>query len=373
MTQILDPEVKPSPGKEFVHKGKGCLAVIVALGVLVFGGYFVFDRAHEFISSFGEVPDYTGAGKAAVTVTVPDGASLDQIGGILVGADVIKSTKAWDAAVQSEARATSVQAGRYIMKTQMAAKDALALLINPGESRVKVQFTIKEGLRLTQQLDALVAGTKIPRAQYQAALKNTKSLGLPSYAGNNPEGVLFPDTYELTSEATATSTLQQMVKEYKSVAADVNLVGQAKKLHRSPEQVLVVASILEREIRNPDDGPKAARVIYDRLDKGMNLGLDSTVIYAGNLKTNTTTPQDRANPSPYNTYIHKGLPPGPISAPGKAALEAAANPASGKWLYFVTVNYDTGETKFADTPQEFEKYRQEFVAWCGANPGKCDS
>ena len=84
MTQILDPEVKPSPGKEFVHKGKGCLAVIVALGVLVFGGYFVFDRAHEFISSFGEVPDYTGSRQGAVTVTIPDGASLDQIGGILV-------------------------------------------------------------------------------------------------------------------------------------------------------------------------------------------------------------------------------------------------------------------------------------------------
>ncbi len=373
MTQILDPEVKPSPGKEFVHKGKGCLAVVVALGVLVFGGYFVFDRAHDFLTSFGEVPDYTGAGKAAVTVTVPDGASLDQIGGILVDADVIKSTKAWDAAVGSEERATSVQAGRYIMKTQMAAKDALALLINPGESRVRVQFTIKEGLRLSQQVDALVSQTKIPKAQFQAALKKPKDLGLPSYVKNNPEGVLFPETYELTAEATATSTLQQMIRQYKSVADDVDLEAQAKKLKRSPYQVLIVASIIEREVRNPDDGPKVARVLYNRLDKGMKLGLDSTVIYAGNLKTNTTTPADRANPSKYNTYAHKGLPPGPISAPGKAALEAAANPADGKWLYFVTVNFDTGETKFAETEAQFEQIRQEWVSWCTAHPGKCDS
>jgi UPF0755 protein len=373
VTQMLDPEVKPSPAKEVVHKGKGCLAVIVALGVLVFGGYFVFDRAHEFLSTFGEVPDYTGAGKASVTVTIPEGASLDQIGGVLVAADVIKSTKAWDAAVSSEERATSVQAGRYIMKTQIPASDALALLINPGESRVRVQFTIKEGLRLSQQVDALAAGTKIPKAQFQAALKRPKTLGLPRYVKNNPEGVLFPETYELTAEATATSTLQQMVRQYKTVAADVDLERRAKAMKRNPYDVLIVASIIEREVRNPDDGPKVARVLYNRLDKGMKLGLDSTVIYAGNLKTNTTTPEDRANPSPYNTYLHKGLPPGPISAPGKAALEAAANPADGKWLYFVTVNFDTGETKFAETEAEFTKIQQEFQAYCNANPGKCDS
>jgi UPF0755 protein len=370
---MLDPEVKPSPAREFMHKGKGCLAVIVALGILVFGGYFVYDRAHDFLSTFGQVPDYTGSGKSSVTVTVPEGASLDQIGAILVDADVIKSTKAWDEAVRSEERATSVQAGRYLMKTQIPAKDALALLINPGESRVRVQFTIKEGLRLSQQVDALAAGTKIPKAQFQAALKKPKNLGLPRYVKNNPEGVLFPETYELTAEATAKSTLQQMVRQYKTVTGDIGLEQRAKALKRSPYEVLIVASIIEREVRNPDDGPKVARVLYNRLDKGMKLGLDSTVIYAGNLKTNTTTPQDRAIDSPYNTYKHKGLPPGPISAPGKAALEAAANPADGKWLYFVTVNFDTGETKFAETPQEFEKYRQEFVAYCQANPGKCDS
>jgi peptidoglycan lytic transglycosylase G len=373
VTQMLDPEVKPSPAREFVHKGKGCLAVVVAFGVLVFGGYFVYDRAHQFLSSFGEVPDYTGAGKAAVTITVPEGASLDQIGGILVDADVIKSTKAWDEAVRSEVRATSVQAGRYIMRTQMSAQDALALLINPGESRVRVQFTIKEGLRLTQQVDELAAETKIPKKDFQAALKKPKDLGLPRYVKNNPEGVLFPETYELTSEATAKSTLQQMVRQYKTVTSEIDLERQAKKLGRSPYDVLIVASIIEREVRNPADGPKVARVIYNRLDKGMKLGLDSTVIYAENLKTNTTTAKDRASDSPYNTYQHKGLPPGPISAPGKAALEAAANPADGKWLYFVTVNFDTGETKFAETETQFEKIRQEFVAYCRSNPGKCDS
>ena len=114
-------------------------------------------------------------------------------------------------------------------------------------------------------------------------------------------------------------------------------------------------------------------MLYNRLDKGMKLGLDSTVIYAENLRTNTTTAEGPGEQVEVQHLPHKGLPPGPISAPGKAALEAAANPADGKWLYFITVNFDTGETKFAETEAEFEKIRQEFVAWCKANPGKCDS
>ena len=95
----------------------------------------------------------------------------------LVDADVVKSAKAWNEAVDAEERATSVQAGRYLMKTQMKATDALRLLINPGGSRVRLQFTIPEGLRLTAQVDALVKGTKIKKSAYEAALKKPKRLG----------------------------------------------------------------------------------------------------------------------------------------------------------------------------------------------------
>ena len=370
---MLDPGVKPSPAKEVVHKGKGCLAVIVAAAILLFGGYFLWDKASSFVSTFGQVPDYAGPGKANIIVTIPDGATLDDIGGILVSDHVIKSTKAWDQAVRSEERATSVQAGRYIMKIEMKAIDALRLLINPGESRVRAQFTIPEGLRLSAQLTALAKGTKISRQAYVDALRKPKNLGLPAYAKNRPEGFLFPDTYELTAQSTATSTMRQMVTQYKSVTKDIALEAMAKKLKRSPYEVLIVASIIEREVNQDQYRAKVARVLYNRIDKGQKLQLDSTVIYAGNLTTNTTTPKDRANPSPYNTYVHKGLPPGPISAPGRAALQAAANPDKGKWLFFTTVNFDTGETKFADNAADFAKIQAEFQQWCIAHPGRCDS
>ena len=373
MTSMLDPEVKPSPAREIAHQGKGCLAVLLSLAVLVVGGYLVYDRASGLLAGFGEVPDYPGPGKGSVTITVPEGAALDDIGGILVDNKVVKSTAAWSEAVRSEERATSVQAGRYIMQTEMRAIDALSLLINPGESRVRAQFTVPEGLRLTAQVDALVKGTKIKKSAFEKALDKPETLGLPAYAKNRPEGFLFPDTYELTAQATATSTLRQMVAQYNAVAAEIGLEAQAKRLRMSPYEVVIVASIIEREVNQEADRAKVARVIYNRLAKDEPLGMDSTVIYAEKLKTNTTTPKDRRSRSKYNTYRYAGLPPGPISAPGRAALEAAANPAAGKWMYFVTVNFDTGETKFAETAAEHQRNVAEFQAWCRANQGRCDS
>lgn len=373
MTSMLDPELKPSPAREVVHKGKGCLAVLVAIAVLVFGGYFVWDRANGFLAGWGETPDYPGPGKGQVTVTIPDGATVSEIGSVLVDAKVVQSEQAWSEAIRTEERATSIQPGRYVMQTEMRAIDALTLLINPGQSRIRAQFTVPEGLRLSAQVDVLVKGTKIKASAYEKALDSPKKLGLPAYAKNNPEGFLFPDTYELVGDPTATSVLKQMTSRFNDVAEEIDLEADAKKLKVSPRDVVIVASILEKEVRGEGDRAKAARVIYNRLEKGEPLGLDSTVIYAENLKTNTTTAKDRQSTSKYNTYKYPGLPPGPIAAPGKAALEAAAAPADGDWMYWVTVNYDTGETKFAKTLAEHNKYVKEFQAWCQAKKGRCDS
>ena len=201
MTSMLDPDLKPSPAREIVHKGKGCLAVLVAAAVLVFGGYLVYDRVGGLLDGWGEVADYPGPGKGTITVTVPEGATVSQIGDVLVENKVVQSEEAWNEAVASEERSTSIQPGRYVMQTEMRAIDALTLLINPGESRVRAQFTVQEGLRLSAQVNALVKGTKIKKSAYEKALDKPKTLGLPAYAKNRPEGFLFPDTYELTAQA----------------------------------------------------------------------------------------------------------------------------------------------------------------------------
>lgn len=368
---MLDPEHKPSAGREVAHRVKGYLAVLLAAVVLVGGAYFVWDKTTNFITTFGEIPDYPGPGGEAVTVTLSEGSSLDQIGGDLKEADVIKSVEAWGKAVDSEPAASKIQAGKYRMRKQMKAIDAMSLLVNPGNSRVRAQFQVKEGLRLSEQIDALAKSTKIDKKDFQSALKKPKDLGLPKYAKDNPEGVLFPETYELVENASAKSVLKQMAAQYTRVTNGLDLTARAKAIGRDPYEVLIVASILDKEVRRAEDRPKAARVIYNRLEKNWALGLDSTVLYAVNSKSAVTTPEQRESKSPYNTYKKKGLPPGPISAPGKAAIEAALNPADGPWMYFVTINLESGETKFVTTKAEFDQIVAEFRAWCQANPGTC--
>lgn len=368
---MIDPERKPHPAREATHRTKGCLAVILALAVLLGGGWFVADRVSGFMSGLGVVADYEGEGKEDVVVTIPEGTAVGEIGAILVEEDVVKSEKAFTDAANKNPDSTGIQAGSYQMKTQLPAERALEILLDPA-SQVRDRVTVREGLRLSLQVEALVKGTDFSVAQYERALKSPENLGLPKYAKNKPEGFLFPETYEVNPESTPTSIMKTMAGQYNTVAKDINFEARAKQLGLSPYQAAVVASIIEAEVNKAEYRPMVARVILNRLDKGMKLQMDSTVHYAvGKNGGVTTTDADRANKSPYNTYQHKGLPPGPINAPGKAALEAAVNPSKGNWLYFVTVNLDTGETKFTDDPEEHERNRQEFQQWCQDNQGRC--
>ena len=134
--------------------------------------------------------------------------------------------------------------------------------------------------------------------------------------------------------------------------------------------VVTIASLVEGEARTEADRSKVARVIENRLTAKMSLGMDSTVNYIFK-KRGVPTQQMLESDNPYNTRRFTGLPPGPISNPGESALEAAAKPVPGNWLYFVTVNLSTGETKFAATYEEHQRYVEQFQQWCSANKGKC--
>lgn len=372
MTHLLDqpPERR---SKTAVKRGKSCLAVLVALAVILGGGLFVWQKLSVFAEEKLATPDYTDArGTKDIHFTVPEGASLTTIGIDLQKADVIKSTKAFQKAIEKYDGNPTVQAGTYQMRTQVPAVSALNRLTHPEKYLIHNTIQVLEGLRLSDQIAVLAKETKISSKQYNAALKKPQQLGLPSWAGNKPEGFLFPDTYELNDHATATSILKQMTGRFNSVADSIDLTSRAKAMHVSPYQVVIVASIIEKEVRRPADRPKAARVIYNRLAHKMPLQMDSTVHYAVHKSDKvTTTDADRANPSAYNTYKHVGLPPGPIAAPGKASLQAAANPTPGNWMFFVTVNPDTGETKFASTLAEHDSYVRQFHKWCSSHPGRC--
>jgi UPF0755 protein len=347
------------------RRALGCLAVLLAFAVLAGGGFLAYSYGLNALKDKLSPPaDYQGTGSGRVLVQVNSGDSAPDIGATLRSKGVVRSVKAFTDAARDDPRSVGIQVGFYDLKQKMSAKSALAVLVNPA-NRMRDVVTVPEGLRVDQVVALLVKRTKFTKRQFDRVLAQPRELGLPSYAAGNPEGFLFPATYELTPDATPRSILSSMVQRYDAAAAEVGLTAKAKALGYSVHDVLTVASIVQAEGRLGADFPKIARVIYNRLKKRKPLQLDTTIVYIFKTKGKlTTTSQQRSVRSPYNTYRHAGLPPTPIAAPGEAAIKAALSPANGTWLFFVTTDPSTGAMSFATTYKEHLKNVRKFQAYC---------
>jgi UPF0755 protein len=357
------------------RRGFGCLAVTVALAVLVGGGYVAYSYGLAALKDRLSGPeDYTGSGTGHVVVEVKDGDAAADIGNTLVDKGVVKSVGAFTDAARRDSKSVGIQVGFYEMKKQMSAKAALAVLVDP-ENRSRSVVTIPEGFTLHQIIATLAKKTKFSAKQYTKVLRHPSGVGLPSYAKGNAEGYLFPATYELPPNSTPKSILTMMVQRWDQAAQEADLEGAARQLGYTPQQLMVVASLVEAESNRDQDRGKVARVIYNRLETGKTdklLQIDATVNYGigRNLGVGLTT-EDLAVDSPYNTYQNPGLPPTPIEAPGDAAIKAAAHPTEGSWIYYVTVNLRTGETKFTESYDTFLKYKAEFKEYCRTQSDNC--
>jgi UPF0755 protein len=329
----------------------GILAILVPLGI---GGFY----AYRAISAHFFPADYSGAGTGHITVQIKPGDTATTVGDRLFAMGVVASARAFVNAAEHSQKSSALQPGFYRLHKHMNATQAFNLLLNPS-SRIQLKVTIPEGLRESQIVAALGKGSGISPSDYKQALRNTAALGLPSYAHGNPEGYLFPATYTIQPGMSATDVLKAMVKAYDQEAASVNLRQASARGHLTEAEAIVVASLAQAEGGKVSDFPKITRVIYNRLAAGMPLQLDSTVLFALNRYGILATDQQLNVKSPYNTYKHKGLPPGPIDSPGDAAIRAALHPAAGDWLYFVTVNPKTKKTVFTASEAEFNQLRQE--------------
>jgi UPF0755 protein len=350
--------------------GRRMVVLLVALALVAAAVLAAYTVLRPMVAELTASNDYPGPGAGEVQVTVAEGDSGRAIGVALEEADVVKSSKAFLDAAAADPKAASIQPGAYTLKKQMAAKDALAVLVNP-KNRSVPRVTVPEGLWASEVFAVLSKGTSIPVAEYEAAAKDPGSLGLPAAAKGNLEGYLFPSTYEFPTKSSAGQQLNMMI------AKTVEELEKAGVSAADMERTMIVASIVEGEVNGDADRPKVAQVIENRLRHNgpPNYGLlqmDSTVHYAVKKRGSAgTTDADRQSDSPYNTYKVQGLPPGPINNPGAASIEAAANPESGPWLFFVTVDPSTGETRFATTAQEHQGNVNLFNKWCQDNPGKC--
>ncbi|OYN86526.1 endolytic transglycosylase MltG [Parenemella sanctibonifatiensis] len=365
---MLDPE--EDSRAELVRRLKSAFAVLLSLAIIAGGGYFVYTKASDLWYSLQTREDYIGEGTEPVEVQIPRGATLSQMGRLLTQADVVRSTDAFLEAARANEEASSIQPGTYTLKKQLPAAKAVEMLLDP-DNRVVPTFRIREGLWLEEQIRQLSEQTGVPEDAFRQAMEDPGSFGLSAWAEGNPEGFLFPDSYQYEGD-TPQDVLRPMTAQFDAVAADLRFLEKADELGVSPRDAMIVASLIEAEVRRPEDRPMVARVIYNRLAQGQRLEFDTTVKYIFRERQGAdTTANQRESDDPYNTYRYEGLPPGPINSPGRTAMEAAVNPADGAWLYFVAVNLDTGETRFAETYEEHLANVEVYRQWCRDNPGKC--
>ena len=341
---------------------------LVAVGVL---GYKAIGIMRDASAQATHAEDYKGEGEGEVTVTIPEGASGADIGDILQSKGVVASGKAFTNAAKNNPKGNTIQPGTYKLKKKMSANSALQALLDP-ESKGDHTLTIPAGVSKQIVKDRLKKVGSFTDEQIEAAYADSAAIGLPAEAGGNVEGWLAPGTYDVTENATPKDLVKKMVSQ---------TVTQLKELQVPKEdyqKVLTKASIVEREVNSERYYGQAARVIENRLSQtdGETHGLlqmDSTVQYGlgryGGIPTEAET-QDANNP--YNTYVHKGLPPGPIGSPGEAAIKAVLNPPAGSWLYFVTVNLETGETLFASTNEEQKTNTKKLNDYCKKNQEICN-
>lgn len=338
------------------------IAVLLVGGIGAGAVWFLFeDKVREVLG--WEIPiDYEGTGNGTeVQVVIKSGDIGIDISRTLAAAGVTMTSEAFYKLLLATDPAPVFTPGTYTLQQQMSAASALAALQDPA-NRVVSHVVVPEGTKLTTTLQLLADGTGIDIAEFETAAADLASFGIPAEAPSL-EGYLFPATYTFDPGLSAHDILAQMVARcFQSLdAAGVAVADR----HR----ILTMAALIQKEGGSTEDFYKVSRVFYNRIEVGMLLQSDATVSYGSGGTSISTTAAERADASNlYNTYVHPGLPIGPIGAPGDAAIDAALHPVDGPWFYFVLINGETGETTFSETLAQHNAAVKVWQAWLREHP-----
>jgi UPF0755 protein len=295
-----------------------------------------------------------------VRIVIPKGATIDEIGEKLERSGVIRSAFGFRLATFLESGNENIQAGEYELRRGLTAGDALDdLLAQRPQGEKFVNVTFPEGSWLVDFAAVLERDTHISPSSFMKAATSGKIRSKYQPKGiDSLEGLLFPSTYQVIKRDDAMSVVTRLVEEFDRQARDLN-IERANSLGVTPYEAVIVASMIEAEAFVDEERSKVAAVIYNRLEQGIPLGIDATVLYALGKHKERLTQSDLKINSPYNTRRVTGLPPTPIGAPGRKSLSAALSPADGNWLYYVLTDCD-GNHAFSATYDEFLKDKAEY-------------
>jgi UPF0755 protein len=337
---------EPSRGRRVLW----VLGTVALLLVLLLGGVWFWVNSQ--INPSGPQGDL-------VEVEVPEGATITALASDLEERGIIGNALVFRFYARRQGF-EDVQAGTYdnLFENSSMGEVIAAFEEGPSAPPAAAQITFVEGLRLSELPPIMLSNlTEFDEAELATALTQVRSEFLPPES-TNLEGFLFPDTYRIEEgdEADEQALLQQMVERFDAVATEAGYRESESAVGLTPYQLVIVASIIEREAKVAEDRPKVARVIYNRLAQGIPLGIDATLLYAIGHKE-TLTESDLATDTPYNTRLYPGLPPTPIAMPSQESIEAAINPEPGPWLYYVLIEDD--RHFFTDDFDEFNRVAQE--------------
>ncbi len=334
------------------------LAVLLILGVGAWAAIQTFQPFH-------------GDPRGLVRVKIPAGADAGTIGTLLEDRSVVASGRFFSVNATVTGRRGNLVAGTYTLQRDMSYGAVLDVL-GKGPKAVKLKtfkLTVPEGLSIAEtagRVDDDIDGSYKAAADAPAARRRARKLGLPAKA-KTTEGFLFPATFDLVNGASATDLVAKQLDSFAAQTANVGY-ARAKRRGLSRYEVLIVASMVERETRLDKERPLVAAVIYNRLRQGMPLGIDATIRYAEGNWTRPLKQSELQRPGPYNTRLNRGLPPTPIGNPGVKSIEAAARPASVGFLYYV-VKPGTQGHAFSSTEAQFSRDVERYNQARDANGG----
>jgi UPF0755 protein len=351
---------EPKPAGRSGHERRRrrvALLVVLVVFFLVAGGMVAA------IGRYRGCKEPPAADGTKVTFEVPTGASGRDVAERLAQRGLVRCGGfVGNLLLRGTGKANRILAGSYDLAVGLSLDQIVAALTTPPPPVPTVRLTVPEGLRIRttypgeRSISSEVHEQTGISAKRFARLAESGRYDLPLYLpkGTSAEGFLFPDTYQLVKHGlTANVVIRQMLQQFETVATQLDLVGGAKRLGLTPYQVVIVASMIEREAQVEQDRPKIASVIYNRLARHMTLGIDATLLYDDPSPDGRLTTPDLKTDTPYNTRINLGLPPTPIASPGEASLDAALHPDATNYLYYVACPPDgPGVHRFAQTYAE---------------------
>jgi len=346
-------KLRPPAPKHPPHK-RALMAVLAGASILVV-------LAAAFLLIRGLLKQHA---PASVEVTIPRGLTAEQIGQVLQEKKVVNSSFAFKVYAELHGVSNSFLPGRYVMRENMEYKQVVAMLVKGPAKEKLIEVAIPEGFTVRKIAERLGAEAEMDPREFEtlagAKARSFKYEFLQSNPTGSLEGYLFPKTYGVARSVDERRMIDKMLSQFEKETANLDW-SQGAKRGLSVHEIVTIASLIEREARVPSERRLISAVIWNRLRKGIALRIDATVQYGLPEWKERLTYEDLKVDTPYNTYLHSGLPPGPIASPGLASIQAALNPARKDYLYYVLTD-PNGKHTFTRTYEEFLRAKERSKA-----------